>query len=200
MAANGVDLKTLKAEFDKQKRELKKKEKEYNRMKYSAATNYITDAMLDECMDTLIEFHVQIPISRVRGINIDTEWYKIYHEPIKDISSQERRLREYFRLVDDGCKDWKKLAECAFGHGYRTWYLWTMWFIINRDKRPDAEYWNNEFAKTDARYERAKIFVYKLLPEVERFSEKHYAYNDHRFGVTVDYIKQAVSESENSFM
>ena len=56
MSDNKVDLKTLKSEFEKRKKELEEAEKKYTRMKYRSDVKVITDMMLEKCIDSVAEF------------------------------------------------------------------------------------------------------------------------------------------------
>lgn len=56
MSDNKVDLKTLKSEFEKRKKELEEAEKKYTRMKYRSDVKVITDMMLEKYIDSVAQF------------------------------------------------------------------------------------------------------------------------------------------------
>ena len=145
----------------------------------------------------LMGFHLQIPSSRCKGINIDTSWYQKLEEPELDWMDDTPvcRMKRYFDAVDNG-EGWYKKAKLRipFAWVYTKFTLflkWHLWYRWRDDKR---EYWENRIQKEIRKYDDAKTEYEKnkketsekinrlfneLLPEIEKFSTIHYKYDEY---------------------
>ncbi len=160
----------------------------------------------------LLGFKVQIPTSSCYSINIDTSWYccsywkepKLVYDPIID------EITKYFEAVNNH-KGWYECAKNRIrsGESYRKWVLFLMWFgkykwkpitsrhkqaYENRKRENEEEYKRNlekyrkEFKETQ---ERVDLLFNELIPMLDKFSTKHFSYNDQGWNsVSLEKIKK----------
>lgn len=145
-------------------------------------------------------FRIQIPTGRIHGINIATDWYS-------DMKSRESycyfvyskhsqymlSMRKYFDAVDNHL-GWKAKAKarCDIADKHNIVWLFFWWFGRHKWKHIDRAYfekkWNEEIINYENRekkiveesvkiQKRLKSVKETLLPELNRFSDKHGKYN-----------------------
>lgn len=150
----------------------------------------------------LYGFSCQIPTSRGRGINVNLDWYKQVRPPKDYTPKYLIKEQEYFELLNSKT-DWKELAELKYeiekekkGHGrtdsLNPFILFFWWhFYGKRDKinqHNSHELYMNykvQYANRVTKYEIEKEKMHekcillneKLLPEINKFSTKHFKYN-----------------------
>lgn len=156
---------------------------------------------------TLKGFGIELPTSRIRGINADLSWYekdrgepKFYPEP------ETKRMMEFFK-ARDAKEGWKKQAKILIGTRYRDWFLFVLWFGKYCRRLPDRKFWEEKFekeleahGKRVAKYyekrreirEKTEKFFKEVLPALDAFSPYHYGYgNAGAFSPTIEDIRKA---------
>lgn len=88
------------------------------------------------------------------------------------------------------------------GTHWRKWYLFVMWWFKYKWKDVHREQWENRFAEAEKSYQdrlilfyeskremsnKVLMFVEKVLPEINKFSTKHYNF-DGNYPVKIDKI------------
>ena len=143
----------------------------------------------------MLGFKVQIPTSRLRGINVDTSWYeKDRGEPTIQYSSSIQSMIEYFDAVDNK-KGWYECAKhrLTYGKTCKKWLLFIVWWFKYRWKDPKREQFEEVKSKQEQEYKervenyrsnrkdiknKTEMFLNELLPLLDEFSTQHYNYND----------------------
>lgn len=154
----------------------------------------------------LFGFKVQIPTSRRRGINVDTSWYGYGYreEPKFRYTTTIQRLNDYFNAVDNK-KGWYECAKSRLmGYESCKWKLCLAWFLYYKWKKVDRKLFEERKVQEERAYDeilkayqdKKKEVEYKvsmlfdtLLPTIEKFSSKHYMYND-GWGYSVEKIRE----------
>lgn len=157
----------------------------------------------------LFGFKVQIPTSRRRGINVDTSWYGYGYreEPKFRYTTTIQRLNDYFNAVDNK-KGWYECAKSRLmGYESCKWKLCLAWFLYYKWKKGDRKLFEERKTQEERAYnEILKVYQDKkkeveyrvsmlfdaLLPTIEKFSSKHYMYND-----GWEYSVEKIRELEN---
>ena len=161
---------------------------------------------------SLLGFKVQIPTSCRQGINVDTSWYccSYWKEPELVYDPVINKMTKYFDAVNNH-KGWYECAKnrIRFGESCRKWVLFLMWFgkykwkpitskqkqdYENRKRENEERYERNlekykkEFKETQ---ERVNLLFNELIPMLDKFSTKHFSYNDQGWNsVSLEKIKK----------
>ena len=142
-------------------------------------------------------FKISIPISRCRGINVDTSWYQYSKKPkyIYYPDTIEYDMKKYFELKNSG-GSWQEMVKLRIHntyHRYKQWYLAVLWFGKYKWKDDNQQYWEEKFKSIEKKYyekvkkvdkenstikEKRRVFLKEIIPEIEKFSTKHYKYED----------------------
>lgn len=154
----------------------------------------------------MLGFKVQIPTSRRRGINVDTSWYeKDWGEPTLVYSEPIRKMIEYFDAVDNK-KGWYECARrrLIYGDHCSRWVLFVAWWFKYKWKDPKRKLFEETKKQQEKSYmERVERYRYRrknilkkteklfneLLPILDKFSTKHYKYND-GWGCSIEDIRK----------
>lgn len=141
-------------------------------------------------------FDIQIPTSRCRGINIGTSWYKnpntVCIEP-RVHSETTTYMKMYFDAVDNK-EGWKKQAQARLHRaGYNDFGLFIAWFGRYKWKKVDREHFERQYKNEEENFkqrelrkqeerkailEKARVMKEEIIPILDKFSTKHFAYYD----------------------
>lgn len=104
-------------------------------------------------------FDVSIPTCAIKGVKIDTHWYKHEYAENVEIKSEFINMRKYFNLIDSKNYTWYDLALCRCNHrktksSKLKLFIW--WFTKAKWHKVDRENWEVLFEKED-RYFSEKI-------------------------------------------
>lgn len=155
----------------------------------------------------LLGFKVQIPTSRCQGINVDTSWYrKDEGKPTKIYTKDIENVIEYFNAVDNKL-GWYECARYRIPNSktYKKWVLFVMWWFKYRWEAPKRQQFEavksqqeqahkerikKHLSKRQNIKNKAKTFLYELLPLLNQFSLQHGNYNDSRYAYSIEQIKE----------
>lgn len=155
----------------------------------------------------MLGFKVQIPTSRLRGINVDTSWYeKDRGVPTLKYSKEIRNMIAYFDAVDNK-KGWYECAKhrLTYGKTCEKWFLFIVWWFKYKWKDPKREQFEEVKSKQEYEYkERVKRYYSKrkdlknkieklineLLPLLDEFSTQHYDYNGRGGCCSIEQIRE----------
>ena len=141
-------------------------------------------------------FDVQIPTSRCRGINVGTNWYKNPNATVIEPrihSETTKYMKMYFDAVDNK-EGWKKQAKARLHRaGYNDFGLFIAWFGKYKWKKVDRECFEKQYQTEEENYrlrkekkqqernyvlEKVNIMKNEIIPILDKFSTKHFAYYD----------------------
>ena len=139
----------------------------------------------------LYDFRCALPTSRCDGIYIETGWYqKDNGQPTLPETISQYHMRRYFQLKDNK-ENWEVLFDERLSSykSYKKWIKFIMWFGHYKWKKVNREKWEkiftenqnkldrmiNEYNQTRKEmYEKTKIMVEIVIPELKKFSMKVY--------------------------
>lgn len=138
-------------------------------------------------------FKLQIPTSRQYGINVNTLWYNSDYKTkeIFKYTQNTLSMKKYFDAVDDNA-NWYTLAKLRLLGSDKKYILFFRWFLKYKWKDPHREEWEKIFKQEEEDYQKRmkehekyvqktieKIFTLcnKLLPEINKFSSEHFAFD-----------------------
>ena len=142
----------------------------------------------------LYDFGCRIPITRCRGIEVDTYWWRRIRLPEKIYNNITHIMYKYF-LAKDEKANWKILFDLRLNSldYYPTFIKFLMWFGKYKWKDDHRTEWENEFKRQYDEYlknveeaqknilemnTKAKNFFYVLIPELSKFSKKISAWDE----------------------
>lgn len=171
----------------------------------------------------LYDFGCRIPITRCKGIEVDTYWWRKIIVPEKIYDNNTERIHEYF-LEKDKKSNWETLFNLRLRNAdkYNKIIKFIMWFGYYKWKDDHRDEWEENFKKQYNEYikkmkqasidvlemhEKSKNFFYVLIPELYQFSKKihasHESINSNRIkriieeeNINMDLIKEKIKDLE----
>ncbi|EGT3944000.1 TPA: hypothetical protein KOR49_002413 [Clostridioides difficile] len=94
-------------------------------------------------------FNIYVPTSELKGIEIGMSWYKQYL--LQDFKPKNRykRMRKYFKLLDEGNSKWYELAESTCPTKLNKAQLLKYWFLKGKWHKNDRNLWEEKFKLED---------------------------------------------------
>lgn len=155
----------------------------------------------------MLDFKVQIPTSRCRGINVDLSWYHNYSEPELYYPSALRELIKYFEAIDNNLGWYEEMKyRLSYGEHCKKYILFLVYIFKYKWKKVNRELVEKEKEKFNQSYQKHLIKYYKdkseihqkseklineLLPLLDNFSKQHLLYNQGSpYEATIEEIKE----------
>ncbi|MDI6151669.1 hypothetical protein QMM46_10590 [Clostridioides difficile] len=94
-------------------------------------------------------FNIYVPTSNLKGIEIDMSWYK--QSLLQDFKPKNRykKMRKYFKLLDEGNHKWYELAECACTSNFNKAQLFKWWVLQGAWHKVNRNEWEEKFKLED---------------------------------------------------
>lgn len=146
----------------------------------------------------LMEYKIQIPTSRARGINVACNWYSPPTICCLYTNDSLSKMEKYFEALDRNA-GWKELASLRCRLHKNDFNLFIWWFFYAKWKKLDRKSIEKEILDYKVKqneklekykenckktYEKLKWTKENLLPVLNSFSDKHYCYNDNGYSIS----------------